>query len=220
MAIYRHDHAASVATDAAIKQRNLTNGTRVRGWVTEEREGGIVVTFIDQTPAALYRVPVSKEGIAGEVTALDSPAPLTPYEAGASTARAAAMASKFQRCASSYNSVVLPSTASASSWVVYLIPGTHKRDEVPIGGTQRIEVQDGEIFSERGFTKSCLTLTAPANAAALTVTHLLDATPTEAHVFWSLWIHKPMYVVTPPDGAIWAVEGSKIKLLPMKASKG
>jgi len=141
LAIYRHDHAAAVATDAAIKQRNLAGDARVRGWVTEERDGGIVVTFIDQTPAALYRVPVSKEGVAGEVTALDAPAPLTPYEDGASKARAIALAANFQRCAQTYNSVVLPSATPGAGWVVYLIPGATQSDVVPIGGTQRIEVR-------------------------------------------------------------------------------
>jgi len=220
LAIYRHDHAAWVATDAAIKQRNLAQDARVRGWITEEHDGGIGVTFIDQTPAALYRVAVSKEGVAGDVTALASPAPLTAYEAGASTARAVAVASSFQRCAQRYNSVVLPSATSPSGWVVYLIPGTNQSNVVPIGGTYRIEVKDAAIVSQRGFTKSCITLQAPANAVALTISHLLDARPTEAHVFWSLWIKKAMYVVTPPDGAVWAVEGGKIKLLPREAGKG
>ena len=220
LTIYRHDQAASVATDAAIKQRNLTKDGRVRGWITQERGDSIIVTFIDQTPAALYRVPVSKDGVAGEVTALESPAPLTPYEAGASTARAAAVASNFQRCAPTYNSVVLPATNSASDWAVYLLPGTTQSDVVPIGGTQRIEVRGAEVISQRGFTKSCITLKTPVGAVAMTITHLLDNTPTEAHVFWSLWTKKPMYVVTPADGSVWEVQGDKIKLLQMKAGKG
>jgi hypothetical protein len=43
------------------------------------------------------------------------------------------------------------------------------------------------------------------------VTHLLDDIPTEAHVFWSLWAGKPMYVGT-PDRRIWAIEGGRIRL--------
>jgi len=55
---------------------------------------------------------------------------------------------------------------------------------------------------------------------ALMITHLLDPIPTEAHVFWSIWAHKPLYVATPPNGTIWVVEGSKIRLVERKPAEG
>ena len=51
------------------------------------------------------------------------------------------------------------------------------------------------------------------------ITHLLDPIPTEAHVFWSLWARKPMYVATPPNGTIWVVDDGKIKLVERKSRK-
>jgi hypothetical protein len=221
VAIYRHDQAAAVATDAAFKLPEFKNDKRIKGWITEEQPNQIVVTFIDQTPAALYRVTVSKDGVAGPVMKLETPVTLTPYEAGAAAARAAALASKFQPCSEKYNSVVLPSTdATENSWTVYLIPGTTKNNVVPIGGTYRVEVSGSNVVSQRGFTRTCIALQTDPRAVGLMITHLLDPVPTEAHVFWSLWAKKPMYVATPPNGTIWIVEGTKIKLFERKAAVG
>lgn len=218
LAIYRHDQAATVATDAAFKLRRFKKDKRINGWITEEQPDQIVVTFIDQTPAALYRVAVSKGGVASPVTALEAPVALTPYEAGAAAARAVALASKFQPCSENYNSVVLPS--SNASWVVYLIPGTTKNSVAPIGGTYRIDVSGSNIVSQRGFTRTCIALQTGPRAVGLMITHLLDSIPTEAHVFWSLWAKKPIYVATPPNGTVWVVDGNKIELVERKAAEG
>ncbi|MDR0233762.1 MAG: hypothetical protein LBI31_03025 [Zoogloeaceae bacterium] len=213
-AIYRHDQAAAVATDAALKLRQFREDKRIKGWVTEERQNRIVVTFIDQTPAALYRVTVSNKGVASPVATMKTPTPLTPYESGSAAARSAALTSKFQPCSKNYNSVVLPAAdGSEGSWAVYLLPGTTERNIVPIGGTYRIMVNDSTVISQRGFTRSCIALQTDPNAAGLIITHLLDPIPTEAHVFWSMWAKMPMYVSTPPNGTVWVVEGNHIRLL-------
>jgi hypothetical protein len=218
LAIYRHDHAAAVATDAI---RKIRADKRVKGWVTEEQQDQIVVTFIDKTPAALYRVVVSKDGAVSRVMTPESPAQLTAFESGAATARSTAMASKFQPCSENYNSVVLPaSDPSGENWVVYLLPGTTKNNVVPIGGTYRIETGDSNIIGQRSFTRTCIALHTDPSVAGLMITHLLDPIPTEAHVFWSLWANKPMYVVTPPYGTIWNIEDGKIKLVERKAGQG
>lgn len=221
LAIYRHDRAAAVATDAVLANGSFRQDARVRGWVTQEQQQGrILVTFIDRTPAALYRVVVPDDGPAGTPVALESPAPLTDYEAGAAAARAAASAAGFARCSDRYNSVVLPTAQpGANKWVVYLLPGTTKSDVVPIGGTFRREVNGGDVVSQRGFTRSCIALQTAPNAVGLVISHLLDSVPTEAHVFWSLWARKPLYVTTAPYGSVWVVEGDKIRLVERKTAK-
>lgn len=220
LTIYRHDHAAAVATDAALKLRAFKKDKRVRGWITEEQQDRVVVTFIDQTPAALYRVTVSKDGVAGPVTTLESPTRLTAYESGAAAARSAALTSNFQPCSEKYNSVVLPSTEQpGENWVVYLLPATTKNDVVPIGGTYRLETSGADVVGQRGFTRTCIALQTDPRAVGLMITHLLDPIPTEAHVFWSLWAKKPMYVATPPHGTIWMVDGNKIQLVQRKAAE-
>jgi hypothetical protein len=216
LAIYRHDHAAAVATDAVFKLDQFRKDERTRGWITEEQQDDITVTFIDQEPAALYRVTVNKDGVAGQVRVMDRPIALTSYEAGAAAARAAAVASPFQPCADKYNSVVLPSADGREKWAVYLIPGTIKKGIIPFGGAYRMGVSGKEVLSQRAFTRTCITLQANENAVGLMITHLLDPVPTEIHVFWSISTHQPIYVGTPPNGTVWAVEGGKIKLVERK----
>nr|WP_295767990.1 hypothetical protein [Rhodoferax sp.] len=217
LAIYLHDRAAAVATDAAFKLHAFKEDQRIRGWITEEKQGQIVVTFIDQTPSALYRIAVSRDGTAGPVMALESATALTDYELGAASARAVASAAKFERCSDRYNSVVLPAADTlANNWIVYLLPGTTKSNVVPIGGTYRIDVSGNKISGQRGFTRTCITLQTAPDAVGLFITHLLDPVPTEAHVFWSLRAKKPLLVATPPYGTLWAVEGNSIRLTERK----
>lgn len=222
LAIYRHDHAAAVATDVGFAVPGFKTDKRINGWITEEQQGSIVVTFVDATPAALYRVTV-KDGVAGPLVTLEAPTPLTPYEAGAAAARSAALAGKFEPCSDRYNSVVLPSPV-AGQWAVYLLAGTTRENVVPIGGTYRMEVSGSKVVSQRGFTITCIALenNAPADqgkVAAMFITHLLDPIPTEAHVFWSTWAKQPLYVATPPHGTIWGIEGGRIKLIERDGAK-
>lgn len=215
-AIYRHDQAASLATDAAFKLPAFRSNKRIKGWITEEHQQEMVVTFFDQTPSALYRVVVSNDGIAGPVTALAPPAPLTGFELGAANARMAASASDFKPCSSTYNTVVLTDPDKPGTWVVYLLPGTTKSNLVPIGGTYRMEVKGSTIVSRRSFTLTCIAMRIVPREVAMMITHLMDPVPTEAHVFWSLWAGMPMYVATPPNGTIWVIDGGKIKLVERK----
>jgi hypothetical protein len=218
--IYRHDHAAAVATDAALALPTIRADKRVKGWITEEKKGDIAVTFIDQTPAALYRVVVSNNGVAGPVTTLATPTPLTAYESAAVLALQTASEATFERCAENYNYVALPTTETAGkNWVVYFLPGTSKKNLVPIGGTYRVETSGSNIISQRGFTRSCIALETDPKDAALWITHILDVTPTEAHVFWSLWANTPIYVGT-PDDTVWVVEGNKIRLVERNGVEG
>ena len=212
LSIYRHDRAAELATDAALKLRAFKKDKRLQGWITEERDGQITVTFLDQSPAALYRATVSNAGVVGGITVLDAPQTLTAFEAGAAGARAVAMASGFQPCSDKYNSVVLPQAGGRDDeWVVYLLPGTTKKNVIPVGGTHRVHVKNGSIVSSRGFTRTCITLQFERRTVGVIITHIMDTTPTEAHVFWSLWAHKPMYVATASD-TVWTIEGGEIRL--------
>lgn len=209
--IFEHDRAAAVATDVALAQRAFKRDRRVRGWLTEPTDGGIMVTFVDGTPSALYRVQVSAGGEPGPLLALDAPEPLSDFEAGAATARRVALESEFQACSKTYNTVVLPDETAAGTWKIYLLPGTTRRDEVPVGGTHRVEVRDGVVTAQRGFTRSCITLSRGPKVAAMMITHILDPMPTEAHVYWSLWAETPMYVAT--EDGLWAIEEGRLRAL-------
>lgn len=212
LAIYRHDQAAAVASDAGLKVRAFKKDQRVAGWITEERDGQIVVTFIDQTPAALYRVTVGADGKAGKLETLEAPTPLSAYESGAATARTVAVAAGFQPCAQSYNSVVLPGTDPAGApWVVYLLPGTTDPKVVPLGGSYRFDIKDGKVAAQHAYTRSCIKLDNDPRSVAMMVTHLMDPLPTDVHVFLNLWARKALYVMTPSNGVLWSVENGKIR---------
>lgn len=212
-AMYLSDRAAAVATDAALELDTFRKESRVRGWITQAHNDAVTVTFIDATPSALYRATVSNAGkLVGKVEAYATPQPLSPFEAGAAAARAVALGAKFQPCSERYNTVVLPlGDPPAGKWLVYLLPATKQPGVIPIGGTYRVTVDHGTVAAQRPFTKSCIALEDDPRAVGLMISHLLDTTPTEAHVFWSLWAHKDMYVST--ESATWAIHDGRIRLV-------
>lgn len=139
-AIFLHDLAAERATDAITAQhRAFRKDKRVLGWITEEHDGRFRVSYIDATPAVLYRADMTPDGtLIGKVEVLAEPAPLSAYEAGAAAARALAMTAQVMQCAKNYNSVVLPE--GDDRWAVYLLPGTTLPNVVPLGGSHRLDI--------------------------------------------------------------------------------
>jgi hypothetical protein len=226
LTIYKHDHAAAVATDALGALGIFKSDKRIRGWITEEQGEGILVTIIGadatEAPQALYRVSVSKEGqVTGPPQELKVPQALTEFESGAAAARLFAAKYSFQPCAERYNTVVLPADSSASpNWVVYLIPGTQDALRIPLGGAHRLELDATaqHLLSERGFTRSCLVLGDPKGNAKqrpvmLATTHFMDPVPTEIHVFWNLWTGIPLDILTPPNGTVWNISKGHTSLV-------
>ena len=232
LTIYKHDHAAAVATDVLGALGILKSDKRLRGWITEEQGEGILVTFIsgdaNEAPQALYRVSVSKEGeVTGPPQEFKTPQALTEFESRAAAARFLAAKYSFQPCAEHYNTVVLPADSSASpNWVVYLIPGTQDALRIPLGGAHRLELDASaqHLLSERGFTRSCLVMGDPKGNAKqrpvmLMASHLLDPVPTEIHVFWNLWSGIPLDILTPPYGTVWGISKGHISLVQRRGAK-
>jgi hypothetical protein len=232
LTIYKHDHAAAVATDALGALGILKSDKRGRGWITENQGEGILVTFIsgdaNEVPQALYRVSVSKEGqVTGPPQELKVPQALTEFESGAAAARIFAGKYSFQPCAERYNTVVLPADSSATpNWGVYLIPGTQDALRIPLGGAHRLELDatGRNLVSERAFTRSCVVLGDPKGDAnkrpvGLFATHLMDPVPTEIHVFWNLWAGIPLYISTPPNGTVWNISKGHISLVKRGGAK-
>jgi hypothetical protein len=232
LTIYKHDHAAAVATDALGALGIFKSDKRIRGWITEQQGEGILVTIIsgdaNEVPQALYRVIVSKEGeVTGPPQELKVPEALTEFESDAAEARLFAAKYSFQPCVDRYNTVVLPADSSATpNWVVYLIPGTQDALRIPLGGAHRLELDATaqHLINERGFTRSCLVLGDPKGNAKqrpvmLVASHLLDAVPTEIHVFWNLWSGIPLDIMTPPYGTIWNLSKGHISLVKRGTAK-
>lgn len=215
---FRHDRAAWHATDALRKLRTFRRDRRVQGWITQAGDAGITVTFVgggEGEPLALYRATILESGtLLGEPVVLKSPQPLDEYEGSAARARALALGLPFEACGKNYNTIVLPNDAGGSKWIVYLFPGTTKNDVVPLGGSFRVDVDlSNDTSTLRAYTRSCIELQNDPRAVGLMVTHLMDPVPTEVHVFWNLWANKVLYVGTSQGGALWVLEGGRIRLV-------
>lgn len=115
-----------------------------------------------------------------------------------------------------FNTVVLPSRDNGPV-AVYLLSAQQKADTWPMGGNYRVIVaSDGAVLASRPYSVGCLNVTQPrlppgATPVGFIVSHLLDPTPTEVHVFASYSMHSPVFVTT-PDRKVWKVEGRTIAL--------
>lgn len=207
--LFRLDRAAWFASDALVAAARGRVDPRVQGWITEERDDGIDVIYVDAVPAALYRVSIDAQG---QPTALEArPPPLSPAQLAAAQARATALAAVPASCTGDYNPLTLPG-ATPRDWRVYLLPVVADGDRVPLGGAWRIDVHDGQVVAQRAFTQGCIALDNQGGDDAFVVSHLLDPIPTEIHVFWSLWADKPMFVTT--SQGTWAINEGLIAPVP------
>lgn len=222
--IYRLDHAAAVASDALKRLDSAKADTRAKGWITEDNGETIVVTFYgydgDSAPKALYVVTVNSAGVViGLPKVLDPAEPLSEQQAAQVAARELARKTEIVACGSIYNAVALPRTdGDRRTWSIYMLVGTTKPDIIPAGGNYRVDTDASgtSVLAKRGFTKTCLELhgNADPRIKALMLTHLMDATPTEIHVYLNLLAGKPLYVMTTENSYIWHIENGKIRFVP------
>ncbi len=219
-AIYVHDQYAARATDlVAARQVDLVKAG-ARGWITESRPDGCVVTFVSTDSQPWRSVCVVTFTGDGEPNIILTNKDLTEIQSAMFNARQLALQSVEKPCSNAYNTVVIPRDGEPG-WLAYALAATNDPNAIVIGGHYRATVSpDGRnVLERRGFTKSCLVLSkrpkdmpSGAELAAYTVSHLLDNTPTEIHVFVNLHCGKPLYVAT-PDGRYWYIENGKIRLL-------
>jgi hypothetical protein len=225
--IYQHDMAAWRATDVLTEHKALGPDTRVRGWLTDEyvsgKGTGVLVTFIAndrEKPEAIYRVRVPPDGPPG-YEALTPPAPLDDAQLARWRARNAAMDAMVARtdlCKESYNTVVLPAgTAGFKGIPVYLLAATAEPDVVVAGGHFLYEYsRDGSrLLSQRSFTRSCIDIPSGGDPSkgkpvALTLTHLMDETPTEVHAWLSRNYGRNIYLGTTSNSLMWAIVDGRI----------
>ncbi|WP_312317894.1 hypothetical protein [Stenotrophomonas sp.] len=212
--MYLHDRAAEHALETLVtKDRKFRKDKRVKDWITEARGDSVVVSFLDATPAVLYRVTVDAQGaVAGTPEVLAVPVALTPYEAAAAQARRAASTPQIAACAPTYKMVAIPDGASLDHWAVYLLPGTRDPRFIPLGGSFKVDVTRGQVTANRPFTYSCIQLEKGPKVAAIVTMHLLDPTPMEVHVYWGLWGRIPLFVGT-SNNLMWNIDDGHITLV-------
>jgi hypothetical protein len=226
VALYVHDASAARASDE-LKERKVFQGdSRLLGWLTDipPQETAVVVTFVgteDGKLSALYRVRVPAGDAALAFEKLKPALPLNESQQARWRARQLALEDLRERndlCASRYNTVVLsPDPAPDGLIHVYLLAATDKAGEIVAGGHFRYDYSpDGsKLEAQRKFTKACFTVEPPdekqGETAAFFLTHLLDPTPTEIHVFLTRLHNKGIYVGT--EFGTWGVIDGDIALL-------
>jgi hypothetical protein len=219
------DRAAWVTTDDMLERLGRRD-VPIKGWIVErDAERALVVTYYGDGPSgpvAWYSGRV-RDGkvIAGELYPETSRPALTAQQlrlkAAADTARAF---TEYEPCTPApFNLAMIPPSAPDAPVDAYLLSAQTERGVYPLGGHYRLTLADGKLVSHRRFMKSCVNMASDAASkehgapAALIVSHLLDPTPTEIHVFMSIWTRKPIYVMTPESKALWVVHGGQIDLL-------
>jgi hypothetical protein len=215
--LFNYDQAAWHTTDALLVDVPDPSGAGIRGWVVTPNDRGLRVTYFGvakSTPFGIYSaIWAGKEVIDRKRIPPGPESKLSPDEQRLVAARDAAHPDGLSTCAKTkpFNTIILPGRTSADPISVYYLTPQTQNDLFPLGGHHRIDVKDGKVAAKRTFTKSCVDLNrmqqgSDDRVAAFVISHLLDPTPTEIHVFSVLAAEVPMYVSTISNKAIWAVE--------------
>ncbi|WP_340646193.1 hypothetical protein [Phenylobacterium sp.] len=213
--IYDHDQAAWHATDEM--RRQVASSPASGGWVVEPRDGLLRVIFYDDTSGAarafFWADMRGKAVVASHRVTPEEDARLTPRQTRLVQAGAAARAERKTPCTDApFNTVIVPPENDAGPVTVYQLTPMTSSGVYPLGGHYRVDVgADGRITGGRDFTKACFNLNmAGAPPGGIPgVTHLMDPRPTEIHVFLSLWMGRPLYVMTGED-SVWIVDQGRI----------
>jgi hypothetical protein len=216
---YELDRAAWVSTDSMVAQLPKDRLAKVKGWIVENDGDTYTAIYYgneNNGPVAIFVADV-RNGVTAKAKEIkaDAPPVLTETEKRMIEARAAAMAEKLTPCAQAkFNTIVVPPTGADTPVEVYLLTPQVQTKALPFGGHFLVTVgADGKVTGSRPFTKSCIDLSLEGDKGrqpiGLMITHLLDPTPTEIHVFNALSSHLAVYVSTAPN-RIWKVDGARI----------
>ncbi|HEY0928268.1 hypothetical protein [Brevundimonas sp.] len=217
-AIYRHDVAAWVATDALLAHLNGRAPVQgLAGWIVVEQGPDLLVRFVrteGEATLPAYDIPV-RDGVAGAVTEVAS-GELSPGELARLRARNTAAANIGRlRCSAQLNNVVLPDP-DGDGWLVWLLTSTTDANIVPFGGHYRFRISaDGSTVVRRDMlSNSCINLPrqqegATGRPAGLMISQIVSNGPVETHVFLSLQNRLPIYVMA--GNQLFEVNGPEIR---------
>ncbi len=210
--LYQHDRAYAAAQRRALASSTFANDPRLVTAVTERTGGAAIrVTFVDATPAALYRVEIDLDRYRpGPLEVFTTPAPLTAYEKQALAARALALDIHVETCGREARTIMLPDARTSGQWQVFLLPQAGDDEPIPVGGSHRIDTDGRAVLARHAFADTCVSLDRSAESIGVMVAaNPGDPAPNEAHVFWSLWADLPMYVGT--DTGLWSINNGAIE---------
>ena len=223
MALFVHDAATARASDELMRRGVFNRDDRLEGWLTdiEPAPSGVRVDFVGTDGgklAVLHRVVVPVGDGELRYQALEPAVPLDESQLARWTARSKSIEALEKRtdlCSKRYNPVVLSPDPTPDGLIhVYLLAATEQAGLVVAGGHFRYDFSpDGKLLeTQRSFTKACFNLGPlekdKGTPVAFMLTHLLDPTPTEIHVFLSRLHGQKIYVMA--EAGSWLVDGPKI----------
>jgi hypothetical protein len=216
--IYYYDQAAWHGTDDLLKKIPNPEG-KVGGWIVDGTADAAEIVFYDTDEADPHAVYVAKfrgsELVSSRLLDPGDDRTLSPSRrsmiAAKRTASNALAESEVARCVDKpFNTVVLPPGKQGEPTLVYFLTPQTRNATLPFGGHYLVPVgADGTPGKIRAFAKSCGELETGKDgnkAEALIVTHLLDATPTEIHVFTMMAARLPLFVMTSQNNRVWSVD--------------
>lgn len=214
--IYAFDQAAWHTTDVLREALPRARHHEVKGWLVEPDGDDLSVLYYGYEGGTPYGVFAARfrggKVISSREIAPDAPRALTGVQQQMAAARKAAMATDLVPCARAlFNTVVVPPVSAGAPVDVYLLTPQTRDVYYPFGGHYRVTVgADGVVTSSRPFTRTCLQIEGGENLAGMVVTHLLDPTPTEIHVWLAAWTGVPVIVST-GENTQWTVTADAIR---------
>lgn len=214
-AIYRHDVAAWVATDALLAHLgNAPPPAGMAGWIVVGEGDVLTVRFIRQSDGTLksaFDIKV-ENGRAGTVTPVDQE--LSATEKASFLARQTAIDNIGRlRCSQQLNTVVLDDPDS-DNWLVWLLTPM-QNNQIPIGGHYRFRISaDGRTMLRRDqLSNGCFFAERPSGVEAesglLFYTQIVSKGPVETQVFLS--IQNRLALVIGAGDRFFSIEGPKVE---------
>jgi len=224
LAMFMYDRAAWVSSDDLLARLPADRRSEVGGWIVSPTVDRLHVDFFGKTEPrrVVYSVDVSGQSLSdakvhpqNEEPLLQEPALRMAHALIAARGELAKHPDWRPCTPAPFNTVVLPPEKDNIVPVYFLTPQT-ENGSFPFGGHYEIDVAaDGKIASARAFSRSCITLTkatqpSGTTPSALVLTHLLDAQPTEVHVFEQFSVGVPVYVGITSTHSMWKVESGQV----------
>jgi len=221
--LFALDEGAWGSTDDLLRRVPKASLPAEGGWVAEPDGETLRFTYYaikDGTRSAIYRAEMNgRNVVSAAVVAEGADSSLSPQAQRLAAAREAAikaLADKRPCAKAPFNVLSMPTEDADGTTAVYLLTPMTRTGSYPFGGHYMAAVNgEGEVVRQRAFTKSCLDIAEPGGRAprgtpVAVVTHMLDETPTEIHVFMAARMAAPVVVVTQP-GMAWVVSEEKIE---------
>ncbi len=221
--LFALDRAAWVATDDMQERIKDPQQAGLRGYIVDREGSELLAIFYAQEGdrlVAAYRAKIGPRGVASrEVFKAGERPELTPRQQrlARTLEQLRKAAPSLEMCSrSSPNVAIVPPETIDGPIELYVMTPQTENDVIPFGGHHKLTMdRDGRVTGQRRFTNSCLSmpLSEPGKPkpVALALTHLLDPTPTEIHVFSAMAAGLPIMVAA--GGSIWEVSGERIRFV-------